>query len=1372
MAEPIKFTDLIQPDDTINELIQQLREAKKTYEDLLKSVKEQSSEMVKSLNGASGATEEGKQKILELAAAADRLAMAEKAVRAAVDGIQQSEKGLTQAQKEAASATASTVNNMEELRKELEKAKQEAAENTKRLQEQAKAQKQVAEAAEQNAKAQRQENKEVEHAADSYKALKRELKELDKLFKTLSELDRLDPEIGGELAAEIIELKKALKDIDAMLTPHVSKMSELEKAQKAYAFATSDAGKEVAWLKAQTAAVNKEYITSRSALQHAIGSYNSLKATLKQLSAEYKAMSASDRQGPGGQALLTSILETKTAMAQLEAQMKPYTQALTQLEKAKQKLAYLQSEEGRELMEIRAQINAIVAERRKQEQILTDIEKAKRKLNFAQSEENMELKLYTTQIQEANRVAELRVRIANSEEGSYNRLSAQYALNKIRLNQMGEADEKAAQAKRELEKETNDLYQQMIKLQEATGNHTLSVGNYKKAWNGLGMAVNQIVREIPSAAISLNTFFLAISNNVPILMDEINKVRTLNAKLRADGEPTKNVIKEVTKALFSWNTVMVALLTVFAMQGQQIIEWITTLFKGEARVLSLTARLKALNTELKNSSKSYGENYVAFRKLADQYNSFTSEKEKLAWIKSNTTEFNNLNLAINDVNDADTAFITHTSAVLEALKLRARATAAESLAADKYAEELTKREEARLARLQEANSKKALNNLTSYSKNNIWAKYNPAGPATSFATKSSADMIAAATLSNELDKRKVESLEKQADAAKAAADAFYDMAEADTAAYQAALKSLGLFNTGNRDPKTPNGPRLRDTEDTLDSLSLAATKAYQKSVTKLEREEIKKRRKEYLAAYNTEVADLANKYNKIQRILDGQDERYKKLTDEQRERALKAQDDIIKTIENKQEGLSQDLALLSYAQQEQNAETQLEALNLQIAAVREGSEEELRLRMQILRVEEQIALARNKQLPPSQQQDENAIKASFKAQRAETVTAFNTANFDQQQALEQAKFEAVKHNEQQITLFTLQQEKERWEYQIRLAESGALEWSQVQIDAAKATVKGLNQQIKDIKSFIARVGDRGFEGALFESFGWNEEQIAAMTQATGVVIDQFGAILEAEIALAEKEKELADKRVENAQSVLEAEIEARNNGYANNVDSARKQLELERRNQQQKLKILEQAQKRQESLNTITQASSLITASANLWSAFSSIPFVGPALALAAIATMWGSFAAAKIKARQVTATQTEEYGEGGLEFLEGGSHASGNDIDLGVSNRRKRRMKAEGGEALAIINRRQTRKYHKVLPDIISSINKGMFEDRYLSAFNSDNQNYLVNVNQKALSQADFYKIEAILTEIKKQGDTKVVARADGAIVEINNNSVRVIKP
>ena len=1200
MAKPIKFTDLIKPDDTINELIQQLRDAKDAYEKLAKSVKAESGDIAKALHSTSGATEEGKQKILELAAASDRLASAEKAVAAAIEGLSRSEKGIAAAQKEVATATANTVDNMEELRKELEKAKREAAENTKRLEENARAQRESAEATERHTRARKKEAEEIEYAADSYKALKKELKELDKLFKTLSQVDRIDPELGGELAKEIVDLKKALKDADAALTPFVSGLYELAEA--------------------------------------------------------------------------------------------------------------------------------------------------KNKLAFARSDENKELKLYTAQIREANRVAELEVTIANSAEGSYNRLSAQYALNKIRLNQMGEADEEAVRAKRALELETKALYQQMIKLQEATGNHTLSVGNYKKVWDGLGMSVNQIVRELPAAAISLNTFFLGISNNVPILMDEIKKVRDLNAKLRAEGKQTKSVIKEVTRALFSWNTVMVLLLTVFAMHGEAILEWASKLIFGKKQALSLKEALNGISEELNSSGNSYGEQVTLVQKLAEKYRVLGGDiKKQEQFLKDYADDINSLGVSVTDLNDAETLFVTSTEAFITSLKLRARATAAMSLAAEEYKKELVAATKAETSESTQPSFWQG-----------VWSmvgNYSAEGAQEDFIAQ---------------QQKIVQGFKDEAAAAKAAGDQYFDLSKMYEKMADDQLAALGLDKFTKRTKKEPKGPQPKDTEDTIESLSLSATKAYQDSITKLERDEIKKRRKEYLEAYNTEVADLARKYNKIQRILDGQDSRYKKLTEEQKEQALKAQDDIVKAIENKKEAFSQNWALLTYQKQEQDAQTQLEALNLQIDAVKAGSEEELRLRLQILRVEEQIALARNRQLPPAQQQDENVIKAGFKKLRTDTIEDYNSSNFDLQQQIQKQQFDSAKHNQQQINRFTLQQEKERWDRLIDLAEAGVLGWKKPQIDAAKEIVNNLEQQISDNESFIARVGERGFKGALFESFGWNEDQIDAMSQATDFIVNQFSEILAAEVALAEKEKELADERVARAQSAYEAEVEARNKGYANNVATAKKELEQEKKNQLQKQKMLEAAQKRQQAVDTIAQTSSLITASALLWKSFAGTGPAAPFLAAAAIAAMWTSFAVAKIKAKQVTSAGSEEYGEGGLEFLEGGSHASGNDIDLGVNNKRRRRMRAEGGEALAIINKRRTRQYRKVLPDVIESFNKGTFEDKYLNAFAGADR---ANISIVSNSSTDLSKLERDVSSIRKQNETKYFTMPDGTVIMQYKNVKRIIK-
>lgn len=1182
---------------------------------------------------------------------------------------------------------------------------------------------------------------------------------IEKLIRQISELNKSYESMIGVIKSGADKIEQALKTASGATNEGRKEIDEaaiaadrLNRAYKELKFALSNTGKQVAWLKAQTVDANKATVEQQRYIKQAISSYDRLKSELKQHVALYKSLTEAERaDSQMGQQVLQTILNLKTQIAALDAQMKPHIETLTEVQKAEQKLAFLQSEEGQKLLDLKAQIAAVTAARRQQKEQLTELEKAKLKLKQAQSDENIQLKLYTTQVREANQVAKLQAQIANSAEGSYNRLSAQYALNKIKLNAMSASEREAADTGKKLEAETKALYDQMIKLQEATGNYRLSVGHYEKTWNRLGFSVVQVVRELPAAAVSLNTFFLGISNNIPMVVDEINRLRAQNKALAAEGKPTVSITKSITKALFGWNTAVVVLLTAFSMYGKQILSWIDRTLSGRTAVLSVTEAMETLNEELAKNSKSYGNEITILRRLSDEWKRLgTNLKGQQQWIRDNQTEFGKLDISINDVNTASRVFVDSTDVFIEALKARAKAQAALNILSEKTGKLLELENKAEVEKTKEYGF---FDKTANYFKA-FWAGFSGTDKDLSFSARLATQR-----------QRNIDSINKDKEELQESIDNYFKVYQFYIDKTDELYDELGLEGKH----KKKKGPRMLDTEDTLESLSLAATKAYQKSITALEREEIKKRRKEYLEAYNVEVADLNKKYNKIQRILDGQDARYKKLTEEQKEQALKAQDDISKAIENKEREARQSIGLLYFKQLEQEAERQLDILNLQIEAAKKGSEEEYRLRLKVLNVEEQIALARNAQLPQSQQVDPNLIKASFTKKKGTAIAENLNTEFEQKQALKEAEFNAERHTEKDITRFKLEQEKERWQRQIALAEAGILDWSQLQIDAAKATVRGINRELSDLDDFLLNIGEKGLGTTVLEHLGFDDKQIDALKEATDIIIEQFESILDAEVELAEKEKELADERVERAQAALDAEIEARNNGYANNVDTARKELELERKNQLQKQKILAEAQRRQQALNTITQASSLITASANLWSAFSSIPFVGPALALAAIATMWGSFAAAKIKARQVTAVQEEQqYGEGGLEFLEGGSHASGNDIDLGLTNKKKRRMKAEGGEALAIVNKKNTRRYRHILPDVINSLNKGIFEEKYLSSFGKDND-LLLNAN---ISRVDLTSVESLLLAIKNQGESKTVARADGAIVEITKGkNIRIIK-
>lgn len=1288
---------------------------------------------------------------------------------------------------------------------------------------------------------------------DSIEKLVKQLGELNQSYETMVNAIRAGADrIVHSLKSASGATSEGRKTIDEA----TASTSRLERAQNELKLALSDTGKQIAWLKAQTSDANRATVEQQRYIQQAISSYDRLKSDLKQTVELYKSLTAAERaDSEMGQQLLNDILNLKNQIKALDDQMKPHIQTLSEVEKAEQKLAYLQSDEGKRLLELKAKIAELTSARKQQKATVDPLAQAQEKLAYAQSEENQQLKLYSTQIREANQIAQLQATIANSAEGSYNRLSAQYALNKIRLNQMSAAEREAADSGKKLEAETNAIYQQMIKLQEATGNYRLSVGHYQKTWDGLGISISQVVRELPAAAVSLNTFFLGISNNMPMVVDEINRLRAQNKLLQAEGKATVSVTGSIVKALFSWNTALVILLTVFSMFGQEIIAWVSNLFKGEKQVMSFREQLEALTEELKKNTGGYGDNVVAFRKLASQWEKLTDDKQRLQWVKDNVSEFNKLGIAVNDVNDAEVAFNSGTPQILEALKLRARATAAMSLASQKYEEALQKNEEALLKEQQPSTFLETTSDYFSA----VGAGF--VGPESDLSLETRL-----AKKRNQQREENIASLRRERDALEKEGDAFFELADGYNTAADELVKALGLFGKA----RTGGGREPRDLTRAINQNDIKIQREYEESVTELLKDEYAKRRKAAADQVQDENNKLREMYRLNEEYVKNVDGKYKKLTEDQKKQIDRQQELITKTIANNLRALDLQLQQIQNEQKVASLQTQRNTINPtdtsaaaeaaqnqestvttnvvvtrdasqmeaslveerklmeenldleyalildtnkrllevgddqarseeeilielnkkklelwseydqkildarerdienQLELVKKGSEDELNLLLQQNEIRRQLALAQNAAKPAEQQVSTSVINAQFDKSAAQTKGSFQMTSFDEQQALDEAVFNEVKRSETEITRFKLEQEKARWQEQIRLAEAGGLDWSQAQIDAAKATVKGIDRELSELDDFIKNIGKKGLGGTLLEKLGFDDDQIDALKDAVNIVIEQLQSIMDAEVELAEQAVEAAEARVEAAQKAYDAEVEARNNGYANNVATAKKELEQEKKNQQEKQKMLQAAQKRQEALNTVIQASSLITASANLWSSFSSIPIVGPALALAAIATMWTSFAVAKIKAKQVTASQSDEYGEGGLEFLEGGSHASGNDIDLGIKNKKKRRMRAEGGEALAIISKKRTRKYKKILPDVINSLNKGTFEDKYLNAFaSSDGLNISLNSN----GSVDLSKIEDDVRSIRKQSETKYYTLPNGTVVIQHKNVKRIIK-
>lgn len=318
--------------------------------------------------------------------------------------------------------------------------------------------------------------------------------------------------------------------------------------------------------------------------------------------------------------------------------------------------------------------------------------------------------------------------------------------------------------------------------------------------------------------------------------------------------------------------------------------------------------------------------------------------------------------------------------------------------------------------------------------------------------------------------------------------------------------------------------------------------------------------------------------------------------------------------------------------------------------------------------------------------------------------------------------------------------------------------SKLQGKAVATTKSAIAAVGKTVEETTTEQQQRGTD--IYSVFGLNldDDTKAGIDTSLQYAKDALNSFVDEYVAASERKVERADREVDAAQKALELEIEARNAGYAHNVATAQKELDMAKRNQEKALAEQRKAQKAQAAIQTIQQAGDLVTASAMIWSQLG-FPWAIPALAI-----MWGSFAASKIKAAQMAKSET--YGDGTVEMLVGGSHQSGNDIDLGTKPDGTRR-RAEGGEFFAVINKRSSRKYRNIIPDVINSLNNGTFAAKYMNAY-AGGDGVTFNVQNQS---SDLRELSDDVREIREQNKRRIIVDKDGNVIEIYKNLTRKIK-
>lgn len=1138
--------------------------------------------------------------------------------------------------------------------------------------------------------------------------------------------------------------------------------------------------------------------------------------------------------------------------------------------------------------------------------------RAQRDLAFAESENAKKLAELKLAQQEANQINKLIVKINQSAEGSYNRLSAQYSLNKIYLNNMTKAERENTEEGRKLVAQTKEIYEEMKRLQEATGKFQLNVGNYTEASDaiiaygdklketlGLNSAFGESLLALGRGGAESKAVFTAIGDGAKALGKTLlgllsNPVFLAIAGITAAGAAFKwwydyNAgLVEATRLTQQFTGKSGDDLKAFRNEVQAVADSFNADFRetliatnalskqfgisaNEALQLVKDGFLAGgdANGEFLDTLKEYPAYFKEAGISADQFVAIVTQTNKMGIFSDKGVD------AIKEANLRLREMTTATAAALDGIGISSEQVQKDLQTGTKTTFDVIQDVSAKLAELPDnaATVGAAIADIFGGPGEDAGLQY------LRMLKDISTNMDEVKGKAGVLAQLQEEQLQSQIELQNALSGLFdatggnFETLTTQAKVFvnqglTAIIKGvidvvnylIELYNESVLIRAIWNGivAGFKTTFDTLGNLFgffidiVKATGTALKGAFTLDFDDIKKGLSDYAAAYgnlvkaqvkditqnfkeglddmqkkikpitipvsvgdtqaqignspvttNSPKIDTTKKDKEAEKAAKKVEEAYKKnleatrklqdaqlqlKTDEWAKRRQQTQYQYSRQIEDLQHQLQtekdlnetgrqainatitaleqqQTEALLKIEQDRQLQELALqkESIELRLQAVKEGSEQERQLRMQLLGNERQTALLQNQQKPTGQQQDAGAINASFDAKGAGIADEYLQAQlqiFDQQQALAQSEFDLLRNSEAQKTQFRLQAEKERLQKVLELNQQAANKLSDVEVQTIQNTIKKIDQEIEQSKG-----EERGKD--IYGLFGLNldDDQKEAINTSMQYALDALNTFTAARVAAADAAVEQADKEVSAAQSALDAELEARANGYANNVVQAQKELDLAKKNQEKALKEQQKAQKQQEAIQTLQQIGNMVTATALIWSQLG-FPFAIPA-----IAVMWASFAASKIKAAQLAKQTggtggTETYGDGTVELLEGGSHQSGNDIDLGTKPDGTRR-RAEGGEFFAVINKRSSRRFRKIIPDVINSLNNGTFAHKYLKSY-SDGDGLTLNVTGQS---PDLRNLSDDVREIKEQNRRRVYVDGDGNTIESYKNLKRKIK-
>lgn len=213
-----------------------------------------------------------------------------------------------------------------------------------------------------------------------------------------------------------------------------------------------------------------------------------------------------------------------------------------------------------------------------------------------------QLRTLTEQNKQYSAILRNHTQVAIATTGSYNEMKASMLQLEKEYYNLSQAAREGAKGM-DILNSIGKLNQQLKDIDAQMGNYQRNVGNYASGWNGLNVSIQQIARELPALSVSANTFFLAISNNLPMFVDELKKARIEYELAKKSNQTAIPVFKQVLSSLLSWQTALVVGITLLSSYGGEITKWVGSLFDARKEIDYLKQFQEDLNKAQKEGVK-------------------------------------------------------------------------------------------------------------------------------------------------------------------------------------------------------------------------------------------------------------------------------------------------------------------------------------------------------------------------------------------------------------------------------------------------------------------------------------------------------------------------------------------------------------------------------------------------------------------------------------------------------------------------------------------------------------------------------------------------------------------------------------------------